>query len=69
MIVLLIIGVLVGFTGGALVVYGYFKWKLPHQSEHHLPPSNTPPPAPIYEDIEISSTVEVNENVAYGVAK
>ncbi len=66
-IILFIIGVLGGLTVGALVVYGCFKWKLSHQSKHHLPPSSPPPPAPLYEDIEISTVkCEVNENVAYG---
>ncbi len=64
-VVFLIIGVLVGLTVGALVVYGCLKWK-PH---HHLHPSTPqPPPAPIYEDIEMITT-EVNENVAYGIVK
>ena len=63
-----IIGVLGGFTGGALVVYGCFKWKLSHQSKHHLPPFSPPPPAPLYEDIEISIVkCEVDDNVAYGI--
>ncbi len=70
-IILFVIGVLGGFTGGALVVYGCYKWKLSHQSKHHLPPSSPPPPpAPLYEDIEISTVkCEVNENVAYGITK
>ena len=71
-VVMFIIGVLGGFTGGALVVYGCFKWKLSHQSKHHvhLPPSSSPPPAPLYEDIEISTVkCEVTENVAYGIVK
>ncbi len=56
----------VGFTSGALVVHGFYKWKLYHQSKHHLPPSSPPPPAPLYEDIEISTVkCEVNENVIY----
>ncbi len=64
-VVFFIIGVLVGLTVGALVVYGCFKWKLSH---HHLPSSTPqPPPAPIYEDIEMKT--EVNENVAYGIVK
>ncbi len=68
-IILLVIGVLGGLTVGALVVHGCYKWKLSHQSNHHLPPSNPPPPAPLYEDIEISTVkCEVNENVAYGIA-
>ncbi len=67
-VVFFIIGVLGGLTVGALVVYGCFKWKLSHQSRHHLPPSSPPPLAPLYEDIEISTVkCEVNENVAYGV--
>ncbi len=67
-IILFVIGVLGGFTGGALVVYGCFKLKLSHQSKHHLPPSSPPPPAPLYEDIEIATVkCEVNENVAYGI--
>ena len=65
-IVFFIIGVL---GGGALVVYGCFKWKLSHQSKHHLPSSSPPPPAPLYEDIEIATECEVNENVAYGMVK
>ncbi len=69
-VVFFIIGVLGGLTVGALVVYGFFKWKLSHQSKHHLPPSSPPPPAPLYEDIEISTIkYEVNENVAYGMVK
>ena len=69
-IVFFIIGVLGGFTGGALVVYGCFKWKLSHQSKHHLASSSQSPPAPLYEDIEISTVkCEVNENVAYGIVK
>ncbi len=70
-IILFIIGVLGGLTVGALVVYGCFKWKLSHQSKHHLPPSSPPPPpALLYEDIEISTVkCEVNENVAYGITK
>ncbi len=69
-IVSLIIGVLGGFTGGVLVLYGCFKWKLSHQSEHHLPPSSPPPPDPLYEDIEISTVkYEVDENLAYGIVK
>ena len=68
-IVFFIIGVLGGFTGGALVVYGFFKWKLSHQSKHHLPTSSPPPPAPLYEEIEISTVkCEVTDNVAYGIA-
>ncbi len=67
-IILFIIGMLGGFAGGALVVYGCFKWKSAHQNKHHLPPSSPPPPAPLYEDIEISTVkCEVNENVAYGI--
>ncbi len=69
-IILFIIGVLVGLTVGALVVYGCYKWKLSHQSKHHLPPSSPPPPSPLYEDIEISTVkCEVNGNVAYGIIK
>ena len=68
-VVLFIIGVLGGFTGGALAVYGCFKWKLSHQSKHHLPTSSPPPLAPLYEDIEISTVkCEVTDNVAYGIA-
>ena len=68
-IVMFIIGVLGGFTGGALVVHGCSKWKLSHQSKHHFPPSSPPPTTPLYEDIEISTVkCEVNENVAYGIA-
>ncbi len=52
--VFFIIGVLGGLTVGALVVYDCFKWKLSHQSKHRLPPSSPPPPAPLYDDIEIS---------------
>ena len=64
------IGIFGGFTGGALVVYGCSKWKLSHQSKHNLPPSSPLPPAPLYEDIEISTVkYEVNENVAYGIVK
>ncbi len=67
-IILFIIGVLGGFTGGALVVHGCSKRKSSHQSKHHLPPFSPPPPAPHYEDIEISTVkCEVNENVAYGI--
>ncbi len=67
-IILFIIGVLGGLTVGALVVFGCFKWKLSNQSRDHLPPSSPPPPAPLYEDIEISTVkCEVNENVAYGI--
>ncbi len=69
-IILLVIGVLGGLTVGALVVHGCYKWKLSHQSKHHLPSSSPPPPAPLYEDIEISTVkCEVNENVAYGITK
>ncbi len=69
-IILLVIGVFGGFTSGALVVHGCYKWKLSHQSKHHLPPSSQLPPAPLYEDIEISTVkCEVNENVAYGITK
>ncbi len=69
-VVFFIIGVLGGFTVGTLLVFGFFKWKLSHQSRHHLPPSSPPPPAPLYEDIEISTVkYEVNENVAYGMVK
>ncbi len=59
-----IIGVLGGFTGGVLVVYEFSKW-----AHHTSPPSSQPPPAPLYEDIEISTVKcdQVNENVAYGV--
>ncbi len=68
-IILFVIGVLGGLTVGVLVVYGCFKWKLSHLSKHHLPPSSPHPPAPLYEDIEISTVkCEVNENVAYGIA-
>ncbi len=67
-VVFFIIGVLVGLTVGALVVHGCYKWKLSHQSKHHLSPFSPPPPAPLYEDIEISTVrCEVNENVAYGI--
>ncbi len=69
-VVLPIIGLLVGLTVGALVVHGCYKWKLSHQSKHHLPPSSPLPPAPLYEDIEISTVkCETNENVAYGMVK
>ncbi len=70
-VVFFIIGVLGGFAFGALVVYGCYKWKLSHQREHHLPPTSPQlPPAPLYEDIEISTVkCEVNENVAYGIVK
>ncbi len=54
-VVFFLTGVLGGFTGGALVVHGCYKWKLSYQSKHHLPPSSPPPPAPLYEDIEIST--------------
>ncbi len=68
LVVISIIGVLGWFAFGALVTYGCYKWKLSHQSKHHLPPSSPRPPAPLYEDIEISTVkYEVNENVAYGV--
>ncbi len=67
-VVFFIIGMIGGLTVGALVVYGCFKWKLSHQSKHRLPPSSPPPPAALYEDIEISTVkCEVNENVAYGI--
>ncbi len=69
-VVLPIIGVLGGLTVGALVVHGCYRWKLSHQSKHHLPPSSPPTPVPLYEDIEISTVkCEVNENVAYGMVK
>ncbi len=69
-VVFFITGVLGGFTAGTLTVFGCFKWKLSHQNKHHLPPSSPPPPAPLYEDIEISTVkYEVNENVAYGMVK
>ncbi len=69
-VVFFIIGVLGGLTVGVLVDRGCYKWKLSHQSKHHLPPSSPPPPAPLYEDIEISTVkCEVNENVAYGMVK
>ncbi len=69
-IILFIIGVLGGFTSGALVVYGCYRWKLSHQSKHHLSPSSPPPPTPLYEDIEIATVkFEVNKNVAYGITK
>ncbi len=64
-IVFSIIGVFGVFIVGALMVYGCYRWKLSHQSK---PPSSPPPPAPLYEDIEISTVkCEVNENVAYGI--
>ncbi len=67
-IVIFIIGVLVGLTIGTLLVFGCFKLKLSNQSKHNLPPSSPPPPAPLYEDIQISAVkCEVNENVAYGI--
>ncbi len=80
-VVFFIIGVLGGFTGGALVVYGGFKWRLFHQSKHDFSTTSSspqPPPAPVpsqppsdplYEDIEMIATgkCEVNENVAYGI--
>ncbi len=69
-VVFFIIGVLGGFTVGVLVVHGCYRWKLSHQSKHHLPPSSPPPPAPLYEDIEIATVkCETNENVAYGMVK
>ncbi len=69
-IVLSVIGVLGGLTVGALVVYGCFKCKLSHLSKHHLSPSSPPPPAPLYEEIEILTVkYEVNDNVAYGIVK
>ncbi len=69
-VVIFIIGVLGGLTVGTLLVFGCFKWKLSHQSKHNLPPSSPPPPAPLYEDIEISTVkYEVKENVAYGMVK
>ncbi len=70
-VVFSVIGLLVLLTVGALVVYGCYKWKLSHQSKHHLPPSSPPPPAPLYEDIVVPVTLEckdeLNENVAYGI--
>ena len=70
-VVFFIIGVLGGFTGGALAVYGCFKWKLSHQSKHDLPSSSPQPPPsspPLYEVVEMETEVnvmktEVNENV------
>ncbi len=79
MVVFFIVGVLGGFTGGVLIIYGSFKWKLSHQSKHDFPPTSSqpppapvpsqPPPDPLYEDIEMIATskYEVNENVAYGI--
>ncbi len=78
-IVFSIIGVFGAIIVGALVVYGCYKWKLPHQSKlpSSQPPSCPPPPAPVpsppppaqlYEDIQISTVkCEVNENVAYRI--
>ncbi len=42
-IILFVIGVFGGFTSGALVVYGCFKWKLSHQSKHPPPPIQPTP--------------------------
>ncbi len=51
------VGVIVVFIGGALVVYGCYKWS--HQSKRHLPhPADTH----IYEDMETIKR-EVNEYV------
>ncbi len=67
-VVIFIIGVFGGLTVGTLLVFGFFKSS--GQSKHHLPPSRPPPPAPLYEEIEIPTVkCEVNENVAYGMVK
>ncbi len=72
LVILVVVFFIIGVLGcGALVVHGCYKWKLSHQSKHHLPPTSPQlPPAPLYEDIEISTVInkcEVNKNVAYGI--
>ena len=70
-IVFFIVGVVGGFAGGVLVVYCCGKWQLVHQRNHDLQPSQ-PPPAPLYEDIIVTTVVkdkdelELKDNVAYG---
>lgn len=61
---LLIVGVVGGFTGGALVVYCCYETR--HREPH------IPPPAPLYEEIVMTNTqrqgqeLNVQDNVAYG---
>lgn len=66
-VILFIVGVVGGFTGGALVVYccGKTRHRIPHQL----------PPAPLYEDIVMTTTttttqkqrqeLKLQDNVAY----
>ena len=73
-IVFFIVGVVGGFAGGVLVVYCCGKWQLVHQRNHNLQP-NQPPPAPLYEDVIVTTAVkdrddlELKDNVAYGHLK
>ena len=61
-----ILGVLLGFAAGALVVHCCVRHRKPH------PPL---PAAPLYEDVDITTTprqqeeLELEENVAYGHIK
>ena len=65
-IVFFIVG---GFAGGVLVVYCCGKWQLVHQRNHNLQLSQ-PPPAPLYEDVTVTTVVkdkdelELKDNVA-----
>ena len=43
------IGIIVVVTGGALGVYGCYKWRSSRQSKHHLP---HPADIHLYEDME-----------------
>ena len=59
-------GFLLGLLCGAAAVIVYIKFS----RKTHPPPSHSPPPAPLYDDIELPTTtkheVELGHNVAYG---
>ena len=68
-IVFFIVGVVGGFAGGALVIYYCCVMRqFVHQRNHNL----QPPPAPLYEDVTMTTVVkdkdelELKDNVAYG---
>ena len=62
----LLLGLLCGAAAGAGAVIVYNKCS----RKTHPPPSQSPPLAPLYDDIELSTTtkheVELGHNVAYG---
>ena len=67
-IVFFIVGVVGGFAGG---MYCNRKWQSVHQKNQ----ASQPPPAPLYEDVIVTTVVnnkdelELKDNVAYGHLK